>query len=499
MSALSVTFWMTHLLASLVVAGLALVLGTRLHAALGLSQAARGYWGGVWLLGTLPPLVAAVMAACLADAAVALPMLPTLPLPVALDVALSTQQAGTGGGSLMELLPAPGAMLATAYVIGLGIALLRELRGSIALALLVGRAVPVDAGAWPGPASMHEVARLADAGIAVRSSQHPFSPFAVAWPRQAIIVPVDALSGLGDAELALILRHESAHLAARDPQRAAWMRCVGAVLWFNPFVRRIAARVQMAAELRCDASALAGDAHAGRTFAAAYLHTLRRYACLPASATALNHRDLDGHALRIRHMLHGDPGRGTPRVLRAGFACTGIIAVGVLSLAEVALATSVMAATRMQAAPDMPPSAVAAARVPASNASAFRLQPPLASARISGSFGEGGSIRERPHRGTDFAARVGTQVLAPAAGVVTAATKAYPGGPNYGTVVVLDHGDGWQSLYAHLDGMDVQVGQRVAAGEQIARVGRSGRVTGPHLHLEVLHHGQRVDPEHLLR
>jgi murein DD-endopeptidase MepM/ murein hydrolase activator NlpD len=83
--------------------------------------------------------------------------------------------------------------------------------------------------------------------------------------------------------------------------------------------------------------------------------------------------------------------------------------------------------------------------------------------------------------------------------VVTAATTRYPEGPNYGTVVVLDHGNGWQTLYAHLDTFEVRVGQRVLAGERIAKVGRSGRVTGPHLHLEALFNGQRMDPERLLQ
>lgn len=49
-----------------------------------------------------------------------------------------------------------------------------------------------------------------------------------------------------------------------------------------------------------------------------------------------------------------------------------------------------------------------------------------------------------------------------------------PDGPQYGTVVVIDHGQGWQTLYAHLQGTDVVVGQQVQAGEQIARVGSTG-------------------------
>ena len=117
---------------------------------------------------------------------------------------------------------------------------------------------------------------------------------------------------------------------------------------------------------------------------------------------------------------------------------------------------------------------------------------------ISSRFGETGGIRRWPHRGTDFKAQVGTAVLATADGVVVAATDHYVGGVRYGTVVVLDHGGGWQSLYAHLSTMDVGVGDRVRAGQPIARSGRSGDVTGPHLHVEMLRNGKPVDLETLL-
>nr|WP_175429182.1 M23 family metallopeptidase [Lysobacter enzymogenes] len=124
---------------------------------------------------------------------------------------------------------------------------------------------------------------------------------------------------------------------------------------------------------------------------------------------------------------------------------------------------------------------------------------PLTNTRITSRYGVTGGIRVRPHRGLDFAARRGTRVYAPAAALVVAATDRYPEGERYGKVVVLDHGDGWQTLYAHLQDFDVHEGQRIAAGAPIGRSGASGQATGPHLHMEVLHDGQRVDPEPLLR
>lgn len=96
----------------------------------------------------------------------------------------------------------------------------------------------------------------------------------------------------------------------------------------------------------------------------------------------------------------------------------------------------------------------------------------------------------RPHRGIDLAAPTGTPIAAMAAGTVT-----FAGWQNgYGNVVIIQHGDGTETRYAHQDTMGVSVGQEVAAGELIGTVGSTGRSTGPHLHLELRRDGDAVDP-----
>jgi len=98
------------------------------------------------------------------------------------------------------------------------------------------------------------------------------------------------------------------------------------------------------------------------------------------------------------------------------------------------------------------------------------------------------------HKAIDIGAPMGAPIQNLAEGTVTMASA--NGG--YGNVVMVEHGDGWRSLYAHCDSMDVEPGQRVKAGEQLGTVGSSGRSTGPHLHLEIRHQGQRVDPAEVL-
>jgi murein DD-endopeptidase MepM/ murein hydrolase activator NlpD len=96
----------------------------------------------------------------------------------------------------------------------------------------------------------------------------------------------------------------------------------------------------------------------------------------------------------------------------------------------------------------------------------------------------------RPHEGIDVSAPMGSPIEAPAAGVVTSA--GWEAG--YGNKVVIDHGFGIVTKFAHASKLLVRTGQRVSRGQRIALVGNSGLATGPHLHYEVLVKGRPVNP-----
>ncbi|MFM2126406.1 MAG: hypothetical protein RL328_2857 [Acidobacteriota bacterium] len=103
--------------------------------------------------------------------------------------------------------------------------------------------------------------------------------------------------------------------------------------------------------------------------------------------------------------------------------------------------------------------------------------------------GEGGF-----HAGVDLSARPGTPVNAAADGIVTAAQ--YAG--RYGKAIVIEHGNGMTTLYAHLSNFEVIPGQEVHRGQLIAHSGATGRVSGPHLHFEVRQGGNPVNPSRYL-
>ena len=100
------------------------------------------------------------------------------------------------------------------------------------------------------------------------------------------------------------------------------------------------------------------------------------------------------------------------------------------------------------------------------------------------------------HAGLDIAAPLGTQVLASRDGVVS--RTGWIGA--YGYSVFVDHGDATQTRYAHLSMVSVQVGELIAQGEAVGRVGSTGASTGPHLHFELRFQGRAVNPlDYLVR
>src|SRR5687767_11924598 len=141
-----------------------------------------------------------------------------------------------------------------------------------------------------------------------------------------------------------------------------------------------------------------------------------------------------------------------------------------------------------------------AAEVEASRARAVEAARPAvvwpASGAVTGWYGERRG-RSR-HPGTDIDGETGDPVVAAAAGTVAWAGRAPAGYSGYGIVVIVDHGDGVQTLYAHLSAVAVGTGDAVRAGDRIGGIGSTGHSTGSHLHFEVRRHGAITNPADFL-
>ena len=194
--------------------------------------------------------------------------------------------------------------------------------------------------------------------------------------------------------------------------------------------------------------------------------------------------------MRIQRILEGDGAR-RPQ-LAASVALAVLFGVFVLPLGG----GGVDAESIAIAVPDE-------TRAPASSAGdGLEVENPLPGGRLTWRWGHGldpWNKEEVFHRGIDVAAEAGTAVLAPADGLVIVATEKFEQSPASGTVILIDHGNGWTTFFAHLGSLKVTKDQQVSRRDVIATVGSTGKSTGPHLHFEIRRDGEPLNPADFVR
>ena len=177
--------------------------------------------------------------------------------------------------------------------------------------------------------------------------------------------------------------------------------------------------------------------------------------------------------------------RATTRVSRISVLAAGLGASVVLGTAGIAAAADTGATT-------------SAVQVQAAAKKAASWVDPVKKYTLSASFNQAGNMWSSTHSGQDFAVPSGTKVVAAHGGtVVKAGGNGAGDGPAYGNAIVIKHGSGTYSQYAHLSRIDVKVGQIVKTGQHIARSGNTGNSSGPHLHFEIRttpNYGSAIDP-----
>lgn len=309
------------------------------------------------------------------------------------------------------------------------------------------------------------------------------SPFACGVLQQTVMVPA-YIAELSTLQQQVVLQHELTHLQRGDARMLLVWQLITALAWFNPFLRQWQQAWQHAAELQVDRtvcrqlSARNASENApenATTSTLLYAQTLlwclkRNHAAAPIASMAWS---TGQHQYQQRLSQLFQPSapltRGGRWFLLSAWLFTSVfIAVGCSQL--------------RQPSGEIVWSAPVAIGTP-----------------VSSAFGEVSALRQhKPHLGIDLAGEAGAAVYATARATVLLA-DARSLNPNYGNAVLLDHGQGYQTLYAHLERSAVQAGDTVQAGQIIGYIGQSGKATGPHLHFEWLRHGVQQDPTALLQ
>jgi murein DD-endopeptidase MepM/ murein hydrolase activator NlpD len=199
-------------------------------------------------------------------------------------------------------------------------------------------------------------------------------------------------------------------------------------------------------------------------------------------------------------------GLGASAALGAGAAVAADTKASAVALPGTAAASvQQQAAAQAKAAAQSKSKATAkkAAAKPAAAKKVASWVDPVKKYKLSASFAQAGNLWSSTHSGQDFAVASGTRVVAAHGGtVVKAGGNGAGDGPAYGNAVVIKHGNGTYSQYAHLSRVDVKAGQVVKTGQRIALSGNTGNSSGPHLHFEIrttANYGTAVDPVAFLR
>jgi len=197
-------------------------------------------------------------------------------------------------------------------------------------------------------------------------------------------------------------------------------------------------------------------------------------------------------------------------VMAAGLGASVALGAGVAAASSTTaasgtstVANAVEAQAAAQAKAAKAEKAAASAKKVAAKKKAASWVDPVKKYALSAKFAQNGGMWAHKHSGQDFAVPIGTNVMAAHGGtVVKAGGNGAGDGPAYGNAIVIKHGNGTYSQYAHLSRIDVQIGQVVKTGQHIAKSGNTGNSSGPHLHFEIRttpNYGSAVDPVAFLR
>ncbi|MCG8966193.1 MULTISPECIES: M23 family metallopeptidase [Streptomyces] len=197
-------------------------------------------------------------------------------------------------------------------------------------------------------------------------------------------------------------------------------------------------------------------------------------------------------------------------VMAAGLGASVALGAGVAAASSTTaasgtstVANAVEAQAAAQAKAAKAEKAAASAKKVAAKKKAASWVDPVKKYALSAKFAQNGGMWAHKHSGQDFAVPIGTNVMAAHGGtVVKAGGNGAGDGPAYGNAIVIKHGNGTYSQYAHLSRIDVKIGQVVKTGQHIAKSGNTGNSSGPHLHFEIRttpNYGSAVDPVAFLR
>lgn len=303
-----------------------------------------------------------------------------------------------------------------------------------------------------------------ETGVNTVVSTTSLSPFVFGTVKPHIVLPNYFLS-LEANKQRILIQHELTHIAKKDHITVLFWRLLSTFLWINPLVKKMEWQLIRAIEHRCDNLTIHRFEINKHLYASTLLESLKRsvndndFEPVPQfNSGALCAND---YKTRLTHIFRPN---GSHNLFIKWLATISILCCPLLVVKEINMTDEV------------------------------NWQHPLKNFRLSSPFLNISKIRgHKPHQGVDYMAPRGSAVLSAADGIVVVADDSTLS-PNYGKTVLIQHKGGYQTLYSHLDSIEIEVGYWVRAGESIGIIGETGKATGVHLHFEIIKDKHRVNP-----
>lgn len=320
------------------------------------------------------------------------------------------------------------------------------------------------------------------------------SPFTTGVLHPVIFIPASLLTSDNPQLLEPVIAHEMAHIKSCD---ALWIRIqniIHSIYFFNPVVWFANFKINQTREYLCDSRVLMTQKINRENYGKGLLYILKQN--LPGMDCPAFIPGFKSPTQNMKNRINKI--KGEKLMKRSHIILSGIcILLAGLFLLPMAGKTEKTATAQAEtiAQDDFTQLAINTAQE-MQPATKMTFKKPLEQYTITAQFGAEFMFNNNKikHKGIDLKAPRGTNTFAAANGIVTTAEENYTDGKGYGKYIVIQHDNGFKTLYAHLDKITIQNNTPVEAGQVIGQVGNTGQSTGPHLHFELIHQDESIDP-----
>jgi murein DD-endopeptidase MepM/ murein hydrolase activator NlpD len=332
--------------------------------------------------------------------------------------------------------------------------------------------------------------------VRIVASDGFLSPFTLGIFRPVIYIPNHLLRDIPYNHLESIIAHEMAHIRRFDELWMLIQNSLQILYFFHPVVWIANSRISFYRECICDHMVLNQHKISAETYGNSLLTILKTNLfgsdCLKTVSGLGNQRKQ--FSSRIQNLKGANTMRKNSRIVFLLAYC--FLGIFLLPMAQGRLKTSDSEKATKTG------SQCAEKKTEDIQNIQIELINPVPGSKIAAHFGpliDPFTHQERFHNAVDLRAFEGTEILASADGTVLIAESSYEKDKGYGKHILIDHGDGLKTQYAHLSEVLVEKGQSIRQGECIGKVGNTGKSTGPHLHFELLKEDTPLDPEKYIR